>query len=184
LVAVLREKDDIRIFILYLLRNIGYPLSYYDLHDVVTQDGYVNSFDCTECIYDLVEKGNLLRTEENGKEMFAITDQGCLVADELKSRLLHTIREKSLRSAFRFMDFKKKGSRVICKVQPNMDTTYEITCGVVERERELMMITVHVDNDATKERILHNFDERPESVYRGMMALLTGEMNYLFEDAD
>lgn len=181
---MLKEKDDIRIFILFLMRNIGYSLSYHDLHDVVTQDGFVNSFDCIECIDDLVEHGNVRKFSENGKNMYEITKQGSLVADELKSKLLGMIRERSLRNAFRLLDFKRKGSEIVCRCKNNFDTTYEITCGIIDNGQEKMMIKLHVDNDATKTRILHNFDERPEVVYRGVLALLTGEMNYLFENVN
>lgn len=178
---MLTERNDIAIFILFLMRNLGYPLEYYELHDIITQDGFVNSFDATDGIYDLVEKGNLRHFTKDGKDMYEITEHGELIADELQSNLLSMIREKSLRSALRLMNFKKKGVKIVYDAKPNLDTTYEVTCGIVDKGEETMMIHLHVDNEATKLRILRNYKEHPERIYQGMLALLTGEMNYLFD---
>ena len=46
--AQLKEKNDIKIFILYLMRNIGYPLDFSNINDIVVQDGIVNYFDFAE----------------------------------------------------------------------------------------------------------------------------------------
>ena len=46
--APLKEKNDIKIFILYLMRNIGYPLDFSNINDIVVQDGIVNYFDFAE----------------------------------------------------------------------------------------------------------------------------------------
>ncbi len=181
---MLTEKDDIRIFILYLMRNVGYPLSYLDLHDVVTQNGFVSSFDAVPIIDDLTDHGNLKRTIVDKTEYYEITEQGALVADELSSRLLNMIREKALRSALRFLDFKRKGTELVCEAKSNLDSTWEVQCGLLDKKNVTMMITLHVDNDNTKNRIIRHFSERPEETYRGILSFLTGKMNFLFDDME
>ena len=43
--APLKEKNDIKIFILYLLKNLNYPLDFNTISDIVVQDEFVNYFD-------------------------------------------------------------------------------------------------------------------------------------------
>ena len=59
----LRDKNDIKIFILYLLRHIGYPLDFVSINDIVVQDGYVGYFDFAECFAELLETGNIVLTD-------------------------------------------------------------------------------------------------------------------------
>jgi len=69
-----RDKNDIKIFILYLLRHIGYPLDFVSINDIVVQDGYVGYFDFVECFAELLETGNILEipAEEGREELYEI----------------------------------------------------------------------------------------------------------------
>lgn len=178
--APLKEKNDIKIFILYLMRNIGYPLDFSTVTDIVLQDEIVKYFDFAECFAELLETGNISETkDENGESLYSVTDQGKQVADSLQSDIFMMIRERSLKSAMRLLSFKKRGSFIKCKSTPLPDGSFSLSCRIVESKEEIMNITLKVDNKKQLDRMTHNFEERPEAVYRGLMALLTGEINYL-----
>ena len=55
--AQLKDKNDIKIFILYLMRHVGRPLDFVSINDIVVQDGYVGYFDFVECFAELLEAG-------------------------------------------------------------------------------------------------------------------------------
>ena len=42
-----------------------------------------------------------------------------------------------------------------------------------------MNVSVFLDNKAQLEKMEYNFEKNPEVVYRGLLALLSGEINYL-----
>jgi hypothetical protein len=42
-----------------------------------------------------------------------------------------------------------------------------------------MNVSVFLDNKAQLEKMEYNFENNPEVVYRGLLALLSGEINYL-----
>ena len=63
----LKEKNDIKIFILYLLRNVGYPLDFGNINDIVLQDGVVGYFDFAECFAVLLDAGNVQEIKEREK---------------------------------------------------------------------------------------------------------------------
>lgn len=52
---MLRDKTDIKIFILYLLMHIERPVDFATLHDIVVQDDFVGQFDFMDCFYELCE---------------------------------------------------------------------------------------------------------------------------------
>lgn len=178
--APLKEKNDIKIFILYLMRNIGYPLDFSTVTDIVLQDEIVKYFDFAECFSELLETGNISETkDESGESLYSVTEQGMRVADDLQSDIFMMIRERSLKSAMRLLSFKKRGSFIKCQAAPLPDGSFSLSCRIVESKEEIMNITLKVDNKKQLDRMTHNFEERPETVYRGLMALLSGEINYL-----
>lgn len=177
--APLKDKNDIKIFILYLLRHIGYPLDFVTINDIVVQDGVVNYFDFAECFAELLETGNVEELKTDGDDLYAITEQGKHVADTLQSRLLNLLRDKSLKSALRLLSFRKRGADVRCEVAPLSGGRYEMHCIVIDHHEEILHLTVVLDNETQVEKMRYNFMNKPEVVYRGMMALLSGEVNYL-----
>lgn len=178
--APLKEKNDIKIFILYLMRNIGYPLDFSTITDIVLQDEIVKYFDFAECFSELLETGNIAEEKaEDGETLYSVTEQGKHVADSLQSDIFMMIRERSLKSALRLLSFKKRGSFIKCKSTPLADGSFSLCCQIVESKEEVLNITLKVDNKKQLDRMMHNFEERPEAVYKGLMTLLTGEINYL-----
>lgn len=177
--ATLKDKNDIKIFILYLLRNIKYPLDFVTINDIVVQDGYVNYFDFAECFAELLETGNIEEVDAGNQEYYAITEQGTHVADTLESRLLGIIREKSLKSALRLLSFKKRGADVRCETEALPDGRFRMHFIVIDNHEEMMHITTILEDRNQVERMRYNFNDKPEVVYRGMLALLSGEVNYL-----
>jgi len=180
--APLKEKNDIKIFILYLLRHINYPLDFSSINDIIVQDEFVGYFDFAECFAELLDTGNIDEIKnDDGENLYKITDKGILVADALQSNLLGMIRTKSLKSALRLLSFKKSGAKLICRSEDADDGSYTLTCGIEESGSTLLEIKIAVDEKSALEKMKYTFNDHPEVVYRGVMALLTGEVKYLID---
>lgn len=195
--APLREKNDIKIFILYLLKNLNYPLDFNTISDIVVQDEYVNYFDFAECFAELLDSGNIeqlhapLPDEQQGNEarrsakgnddLYRITENGIQVVEQLQSNLLNMIKEKSLKSAMRLLSFKSRGSDVKCSYTERTDGKYDLKCEVIERDCKLLELGLVIENKYQLDKMVYNFNQRPEVVYRGIISLLTGDINYLID---
>lgn len=177
--AQLRDKNDIKIFILYLLNQINQPMEFSDINDIVVQDGLVGSIEFAECFAELLDLGNVLEIVEAGKAYYLISDQGIHVAENLESELLGFIKNKSLKSALRLISFKNGGNHIetSCKARP--DGKFDFSCRILQKNDKILEINLVVENEKQLELMRYNFNDRPEVVYRGVMALLTGEIDFL-----
>ena len=173
---------NVKIFVLYLMANIGYPMNFATINDVTLQNDYVMYLDFAEAFYDMLDNGLIACVGQNeaGDDLYTVTYKGRCVAEELKSDLLPSILDQSLTCALRYLDFKKRGIRISTNIQARPDKMYDLECRMYEKEEVIMAVTLCVDSRMRAERMADNFRDRPENVYKGVTALLAGNVNYLF----
>ena len=186
--ASLQDKNDIKIFILYILRHIGYPLEYATIIDLVLGDGAVRYFDFIECFTELVEAGNICRCDDEATgeyktdELFVITQQGMSVADTLSTELVTYIRDKSLKRALQYLSFRKNGTKVHLEISSLYDQRSRVNFSLVRDDEAFFSVSLISDNEKQTERIRQNVDARPEDIYKGVLALFSGDADYLFDE--
>lgn len=212
----LNNPEEIKIFILYLLDRIGYPLSYSDLGTIVIRDGVIDYFAYFEYFCELVESGHIVeyKKDENsfgdstpkqegasydldgeakfprpsGEDLsdpsktYVVSSTGKLIARNLSENILMSaVREKSYISAMRHLSLEKRGA--VC------DQTFErdgdgfmFHCSIKDKDGVALDLSVKADTINQLNRMRLNFDEKPDVVLRGIIALLTGNVNYLFDE--
>lgn len=179
--AVDERKQNVKIFVLYLMENINYPLDFVSINDIVMQTDYVMYLDFAEAFHEMLDGDLIAKLEEGSEPLYAVTEKGRHVARELKSELLSTILDQALTRALRYLDFKKRDVEVHCTVEKTDDGRYAVTCGFTERGVSIFSQTLVVDTLDRAARMKSNFYDRPEVIYRGVMALMSGNVNYLFD---
>ena len=174
------SKQNVKIFVLYLMENIHYPLDFVTINDIVMQTDYVLYLDFAEAFHEMLD-ADLLRKLDGEEPLYEVTEKGCCVAAEMKSDLLSSILDQSLAKALRYLDFQKRGVVPLCRVEPAEDGKYAVYCEFTEKKRLIFSQTILVDTQDRAMRMKANFYERPEAIYRGVLALLAGNVNYLFD---
>ena len=177
------SMNNVKIFVLYLMRNINYPLDFVTINDIVMQTDYIMYLDFAVAFHEMLDGGLIEETEkdENGDALYAVTRRGAMVAEQLRSDLLPSILDRSLSCALRYLDLKRRGITVDCTSEKRGDATYDVTFMVKEKDKILMQTTVNVDSEYRSRQMRENFRERPDVIYRGIMALFTGNVNFLFD---
>ena len=185
--SALGGKRNVKIFLLYLMQNVRVPLDFVTLNDMVMQTDYVMYLDLAECFHEALDDGLITQappdpeeTEPNPPERYVVSDKGKMVAEQLHGELLPTILEESLRCALRFLDFRRRGIRTRCRVEPNSDGTAEFYCSVEQNGKPIFETHVSVDSVVRARQMEDNFRAHPENIYKGMWSLLCGNVNYLF----
>ncbi|MBP3436683.1 MAG: DUF4364 family protein [Clostridia bacterium] len=172
------DKTEMKIFILFLMDELNYPLDYTSLSFIIGESGYVGRFDFTACFSELIEQGHIVSFENKKKTYYTVSDMGHMVATELQSSLLDSIRERSRASALRLLSLHKKGAKCRCQIKRRKDGIYEVHCRIEDKNGVLTDTTVTTSTESEAAQIKAHFKEKPEEVCRGVLAVLTGKVDY------
>lgn len=175
------SQRNVKIFVLYLMENINYPMDFITINDIVMQTDYIIYLDFAECFHQMVDDGLILVDNSRDEPYYYVSEKGRLVARELKSDILPSILDQSLRYALRYLDFKRRDVKSRCTSERTEDGRYRIECSLTEKGVVIYSTTLVVDTEERVERMKENFRDRPEVIYRGVTALLAGQVNYLFD---
>ncbi len=177
----LTEKLDIKVFILFLLKNIKEPLEFTLINDIVVQDEFVNCFDFSICFGELVESGQIDEIPDDKSNKYVISKLGEEAVENVEMRLFTTVREKALRSALRLLAFYKTGSKISSSITET-DGGYMLNCKIKDSKRDLLDLHVFLTEKYYAETLRGNYDEHAEYIYKGVLALLSGDVNYIFDE--
>lgn len=179
MVKKLTEKTDIKIFILYLLRQIERPVDFATLNDIVVQDGFVHQFDFMDCFYELEQSGAVDKRVSDGEEKYVISEKGFLAAETLESNITPAIRERSMRSALRLLSFSRRKAKTTCRLEDEPGGKCRLNCTFRDGEGEFFSLSLLLDTRHQAELMKKNGDENPELLYRSILGVLSGDLNYL-----
>ncbi len=182
--GVLNNKTDVKIFILFLLNHVRYPLPYDDICVLIGEDGFVADFDFAECFSELCEMGHIEESESEGVKCYVISDMGKEVAASLEDTLLSSIRKKSLHSAMRYLSLRHRGAHASASIERREDKQYTVSCRVEEKEGVYASFSLTLPTEEEAQRIRRHFLDKPEEVLRGITAAATGELEYLLGSSD
>ena len=57
-----------------------------------------------------------------------------------------------------------------------------LVCRIEDKERTLFSTEIFIAERAIAEKYRANFEERAEVIFRGVLSLLSGDVNYLFDE--
>lgn len=175
----MNDPNDIKIFILFLLDSINYPMDYSTIHDIILQSGYVGQFDFAQCFSELKERGHILEESDGSETYYAISATGRMVASELQGNLMQSIRDKSLKCAMRFLSFQKRNAAPSSSVTERPDRKYNLHCAITEPNGSILSLDLCVSSRLQAEEMKARFDKEPEGVYRRLMAVISGDPEYV-----
>ncbi len=178
------SMNNVKIFVLYLMKNINYPMDFVTINDVVMQTDYVMYLDFAEAFHQMLEGGLIAQdgTHENGEPLYSVTRRGTLVAEQLKCDILPSILDQSLTCALRYLDFRRRGVTVSCESQRQPDLTFDVTVTLREKDKTILCTTINTDSEYHAQKMKETFHEHPEVVYRGILALLSGTVGFLYDE--
>ncbi len=167
----LRNKDEIRVLIGYLLKTVDSPISREQIGNIMQDQGIANYFEAMDAISELLSNGNVTSTFQDEKELLTITDIGRAAIATLEQDLPRTVREKAVKSAIRFMTLEKNERENEVKIEPTSDG-YTISFSLKDRDSSMMDLSMFVPDKEQAERLKANFVEDPARVYSSILAAL------------
>ena len=184
------DPQTIKVFILSLMEHVGYALTYTGVADIVMQDRVVDFVDFGENFQKLIEKGHVTEHSEDvekdelnpyGHPVYTVSETGHRVVEALEDTIPPFTREKSCRNALRYLDFVRSGTSTAQNLT-TIGNNEMLHLEIRDRRGLSFDLTIRPDNPYQLDLMRSKFAERPENIYKGFLALLTGEKDYLFAD--
>lgn len=179
----LGSQQNVKVFVLYLMQNVGAPMDFVTINDIVMLTDYVAYLDFAESFSRLEDNGLIEKTETapGGDPLYSVTAKGRTVVESLLDTIPPSILEQSLTCALRHLDFARRGVKATCRTERSPSGGYDFHCSLTEQGNTLLSLTLHTDTAARAARMEEQFRTSPEHIYRAALALTEGNVNYLFE---
>ncbi len=163
----LRDKNEIKILICYLIFKIENHLKKSDITLVLQTYGIANYFEVSEAVSELELNGSIKSSEEG----YEITNQGKIIVDELSKNIPAAVRNKALQSMISYIERVKleKENKVVIK---ETKFGYEVICTVSGGEFNMMQLTLYAPDKEFSNAIKNNFYKNPGKIYNRIMSLL------------
>jgi len=173
----LNDENKSRLFILFLMKSLERPADFDGLFNLAMECG-VNYFEFYDILGRHVADGNLA-LEEGTPPLYSLTGRGRDITDNLAHLLPGELRERGYAAALRARALGEGGFAYECSLTREGDA-FRFTCGARCGGQRLMELTIYIGEEATARAAEATFNERPDVVYKGIYAMLTGNAKFLF----
>lgn len=162
----IREKIDIKILILYILRHLPAPVGESQLLELTLCDNAINYFDYTECLTEL-QRSELITASDSG---YAITDFGRNTLKETESSLPYTIRMKAGNAA-------KQAAKVLNREVETFRMVREgggcdVSLSLSDYRGQLMHLELLADSEVQAAEIEQKFRKNADALFHIIAGLL------------
>ena len=164
----LNNYRQIKVLCCYILDNIGTPIKYDKLPEILQYEQLANFFEVVQALSELEKRGNI----ENKDGFLYLTEQGRQISKEMSFTLPYTVKEKSVEAALRLL------AAIKIREENNVEITekdgvYNIVCTMYDGKEVLMSLTFNVKSKLLAEAIRDNFYANPFTIYSGNIEMLT-----------
>ena len=176
----LYKDDEIKVIILYLLNELDDAFDFETLSEMIVWDESISYFVFSQCFDELVQTGAIEKVQIPGddKEYFAISPVGKVSIKEVEDTLLDFAKKRIMRSATRFLAFKKDGTNISSNISPT-EKGYTLSCVIQNKKFKLLEIRMYFDNLEEAELLQTGFEMQAERVYSGLLAQLSGDSKFI-----
>jgi hypothetical protein len=172
----IRDTTDIKILICYLLKNIDKPISFDNISEILLQDELVNYFELVKAIDDLLVSGHIDLVMQGEQKLYKSTRLGAGTAELFERRLPFSVKEKSVKAAINLLAKIKRESENSVEIAENASGGLNVCCKILDMGDALLSINLFVPDKLQAEMVKKHFLANPELVYKGVLSLLTGDV--------
>lgn len=167
----IRSKTEVRILICYLFTCIKQPMSKTTVINALLEKGLTNYFEASSCFDDLVNKGNLINSEDDS-DLFIASENARMISEQLGDNLALTIKERAVECVMSLLEKERREKENKVTIE-NVDNGYIVKCSVSGEKNDLMNISLFLADDEQARIVKKNFYKNPQLIYKTILATLT-----------
>ena len=172
---------EVKMLLCYLLSALGRPISFDRLYEALSGQGLVNYFELAHIMDKLLETGHITQKPEPPPGGYTTTALGAQAGKEFRNKLPFTVREKSLSACERLLAQEHRLSQVEITQTPRESGGFDLELALPGEEGQLVSVRVFAPTAQDCENLRRRFLNAPLTVYKGIIALLTGDEEVLGE---
>lgn len=177
----LTTGQETRILICYILNSVKKPLSPTQINSIVQQDGLVNYFELSACMAQLVRSGHIVPAyNKDDEDYYAVTDLGVQTALTFERTVPKSVRDKAIKAAIRLLARVERDRSAKAVIEPCGEGC-NLELRILDVDSDLMNLKVFLPDKIQAESIKREFLNDPALIYKGVLALLTGDMKAVGE---
>lgn len=163
----LRNRNEIKVLIASVLKNVERELSRRQLLAAIQQEGLANYFEATQALESLIEGGSVtVARAEDGEEYLTLTAVGA-TASSIEDEIPRAVRDKALATATEMQTQERR-----MKETPVEIIELENGCNVKFTFNDLMTLTLYVADREQAESVKERMLADPVSLYSAVIAQL------------
>ncbi|MCL2034544.1 MAG: DUF4364 family protein [Oscillospiraceae bacterium] len=171
-------NDEIKILVCYILSKTDASMSFQQLHESFSENELVNYFELVSAVDSLIDTGHIAEEESGAASVYRITPLGEDAANTVNTLLPLSVREKASVAAKKLLRRKKREKEVVVKIS-EINGGFEVLLALPGDKGSLLSFTVFCPTRDEAQLVRKRFLNDPAYIYKGVMALLTGDKNVI-----
>lgn len=171
--------NEVKTLLCLLLAELGKPLTFEQLHEILLEGRMVNYFDLVQNLDQLVESGHIRRfTQDDTTEAFEIQELGIKTARELYTSLPKSVRDRTL-NAGRIVLARQKRLQEVDAEMTETEDGYQVRLAIPDHGSDLLSLQLFLPTRGEAEAVTRRFLNDPIFLYKAILALLQGDKSVL-----
>ena len=178
---MLSKENEAKVLILYVMNHAGCGLEYDDIFKLAEDCGFMGYFDFSDIFSKLLQENHAREdngSAENGAALYFITERGRTIAENLDYLIPTAAKNKCAVSASRLIELKKLAADFYSEIERE-NGGYRFTCGIKNKNSVIFNATLFIKDKSTAEKMRRTFNERPGYIYRYILGMMTGDVDFV-----
>ena len=167
----IRDKLEIKILILFILRRLSEPVDMDTLTDLTLCDDGISFFDYADCVAELRSSGHIEETESG----WVITEKGIQNGEITESSLPYSVRVRAGRNASIVSQAQQRAALITTSRELRVRGGTMVHLSMSDGMGPVFGLELLAGNDAEAHTIEKNFKKDAEGIYLHVMDLLLRE---------
>ena len=165
----IHERIEIKLLILYILRQLPSEIDPEALSELVLIDGGIGYFDYKDCLAELIRSAQVEETEDGCR----VTAKGAQNCEVLESSLPYSVRAKARRAMHPVIEEMRRRALILANHEPGPDGGVLVYLSMSDGVGSVFDLKLLAADEAQAKRMERNFKRGAEAYYQRFVAALS-----------
>lgn len=169
----LRNQNDIKILLCYILKSLGMKMSKSGLVEILQSAQLVNFFEINNALSAISEAGLVTSEKTEDDEYFSLTEDGFSVADKLDTELPLLVRDLAVKAAVGVVAREKMKGSIETEIK-KLEKGYNVVLSIKDGDTVMMQTVLYAADGLQAQSVEESFLKNPEKLYSVIIDALIG----------